>query len=699
MNAVNHTEAQAITTVTTAANVLQAADPSKHMILVPLSRLVLRPTGRNVRKTVPRMSVPQLAASIQRVGLLQNLIVIPAADGEHYEVVAGSRRLAALKLLAKKHRIAKDWEVPCLRVADGTARTASLTENVQREAMHPADQFEAFAALVAEGRPIEDIAADFSVTPLVVQRRLKLANVSPRLMADYRADAVTLDQLMALAITDGHAAQEAAFYDAPQWQRSPSALRERLTEREIDAYRHPLVRFVGLDTYEAAGGGIRRDLFAEGDAGVYLNDAALLERLAQDKLVGIAAEVKTEGWAWVDAAPAATYADLQAFQRAPRERRTPSKRNALRIEKLQAKMQEVAEAIDAAMDADDEDKAEALQEEGEALGEQLQALEDGLQGYGANVKAAAGAIVTIDRNGEAVIHRGLLRAAEAMALRTLEKLRQGFGSAEGEAENEDENESDKAPKAAISDRLAQRLSAHRTAALQIEVARHPQVALAALVHGMVQTVLQERHYGHDLPLGVRLTVQDRLEGMAPDWPESPAAVALRELQQVAGLALPEDSAELFAVLLATEQGELVTLLAVCVASTVDVVTPRAMPHRPGAELVQAVGLDMAAWWKPSAEGYFKHVPKAAILDAVGEFAPDSVTRLGKLKKADIASEAERLAEGTDWMPAMFKADGDTGAERNNAQQQSKKAALPQPQETLMEDDGAEVKEVVEALAA
>jgi len=654
MNAVTTTEARA---VSTGANVLQAADPSKHMILVPLSRLVLRPTGRNVRKTVPRMSVPQLAASIQRVGLLQNLIVIASADGEHYEVVAGGRRLAALKLLAKKHRIAKDWDVPCLQVADGTARTASLTENVQREAMHPADQFEAFAALVAEGRPIEDIAADFSVTPLVVQRRLKLANVSPRLMADYRADAVTLDQLMALAVTDDHASQDAAFYDAPQWQRSPSALRDRLTEREIDAYRHPLVRFVGLDTYEAAGGGIRRDLFAEGDAGVYLNDAALLERLAQDRLAGIAAEVKAEGWAWVDAAPAARYADLQTFQRAPRERREPSKREAQRIEKLQAKMQEVAEAVDAAMEAEDEDKADALQEEGERLGDQLQTLEDGLQGYGDNVKAAAGAIVTIDRNGEAVIHRGLLREAEAKALRTLEKLRQGFGSVEGEDENDDEGESDEAPKAAISDRLAQRLSAHRTAALQIEVARHPQVALAALVHGMVQTILQDRHYGHDLPLGVRLTVQDRLEGMAPDWPESSAAVALREMKQVASLALPEDSAELFAVLLAMEQGELVKLLAVCVAFTVDVVTPRATVHQPGAELAQAVGLDMAAWWKPSAEGYFKHVPKVVILDAVGEFAPESVNRLGKLKKADIASEAERLANGTGWMPAIFKAVG------------------------------------------
>ena len=682
MNAVTTSEARAVnTTASSASNALQAADASKHMILVPLSRLVLRPTGRNVRKTVPRMSVPQLAASIQRVGLLQNLIVILAADGEHYEVVAGGRRLAALKLLAKKHRIAKDWDVPCLRVADGTARTASLTENVQRETMHPADQFEAFAALVAEGRPIEDIAADFSVTPLVVQRRLKLANVSPRLMADYRADAVTLDQLMALAVTDDHALQDAAFYDAPQWQRSPSALRERLTEREIDAYRHPLVRIDGLDAYEQAGGGIRRDLFAEDDAGVYLNDAALLERLAQDKLAGIAAEVGREGWAWVDATPDMTHADLHAFQRAPRERREPNKREAQRIEKLHAKMQGVAEAVDAAMNAEDEDKADALQEEGEALGEQLQVLEDGLQGYSDTARAAAGAIVTIDRNGEAVIHRGLLREAEAKALRTLEKLRQGFS--DPDAANDDEGEDDEPPKAAaISDRLAQRLSAHRTAALQIEVARHPQVAVAALVHGMVQTVLQGRYYGRDLPLGVSLKVQDRLDGMAPDWPESPAAVALRELQQAWSGKLPEDSAELFAALLAMEQGELVKLLAVCVASTVDVVTPRATPHQPGEELAQAVGLDMAAWWQPTAEGYFKHVPKAAVLQAVGEYAPDQVSRLAKLKKADIASEAERLADGAGWMPAIFKAEGPQEAGPEQDAPEDAEAMADEPAEAL-----------------
>ena len=677
MNAVTHPEAQALHAVI-------PAQPAQNMLLVPLSQL--RPSRRNVRKSAGQ-SIDPLASSIERVGLLQNLTVILASDGEHYEVVAGGRRLAALKLLAKKRRIAKDWQVPCLLVADASARTVSLTENVQREAMHPADQFEAFAALLAEGRPIEDIAADFAVTPLVVQRRLKLANVSPRLMADYRADAVTLDQLMALAITDGHAAQESAFYDAPQWQRNPTALRERLTEREIGA-SHALVRFVGLDTYEAAGGGIRRDLFAEGDAGVYVTDTALLETLVREKLGSHAAAVRAEGWAWVDATPAMTYADLQAFQRAPRERRTPSKRDAQRIEKLEAKMQAIGEAVDAALEVDDEDKAEALQEEGERLGQQLQALEDGLLDYNANARAAAGAIVTIDRNGEAVIHRGLLREAEAKALRTLEKLRHGFGNAEGEAENDVEGEAAEQPKAVnLSDRLAQRLSAHRTAALQIEMARHPQVALAALVHGMVKTVLQDG-YGHDLPLGVRLTVQDRLEGVAPDWPESPAAVALRELQQAWGEKLPENSAELFAVLLAMEQCELVKLLAVCVASTVDAVTPRATLHQHGEELSQAVRLDMAAWWKPTAEGYFKHVSKVVILDAVGEFAPDHVNRLAKLKKADIASEAERLADGMGWMPAFFKTEGPQDAAQKEG-----------PEQDIPKDAEAVADEPAEALAA
>ncbi len=52
MNAINHTEAQAIHAAASAAPAVlpEAADPSKNLILVSLSRLVSRPTGRNVRK-------------------------------------------------------------------------------------------------------------------------------------------------------------------------------------------------------------------------------------------------------------------------------------------------------------------------------------------------------------------------------------------------------------------------------------------------------------------------------------------------------------------------------------------------------------------------------------------------------------------------------------------------------------------------
>src|SRR3569623_846128 len=416
-----------------ALHAVSAAVAAHDLLLIPLSQL--RPSSRNVRKS-GGTSIPELASSIARVGLLQNLTVTAASDGEHYEVGAGKRRLAALKLLAKRRKLAKTHDVPCLLVPDASARTVSLTENVQREAMYPADQFEAFAALVAEGRPVEDIAADFGVTPLVVQRRLKLANVSPRLLADYRADAVTLDQLMALAITDDHTAQEAAFYESPQWQRSPQALREHLTEREIDATRDALARFVGIEAYEAAGGGMRRDLFSDDTRGVFLTDASLLDSLARDKLATTADSVRAEGWAWIEAVPRVTSAELHGFQHARRDRRTPNKTEAKRIAKLQAQQQAIDDRLNAD-DADDiaEEEASALYEESDKLGAVLDTIERSLLVFAPETLAVAGAIVTVDHAGEVITHRGLLREAEAKALRAQERQgMQAGGDYEGEAQ-------------------------------------------------------------------------------------------------------------------------------------------------------------------------------------------------------------------------------------------------------------------------
>jgi ParB family chromosome partitioning protein len=668
MNTVTHHETTSVAAAV--AHSVAAIGAGQDLLLIPLSRL--RPSSRNVRKS-GGTSIPELAASIARVGLLQNLTVVLSPDGEHYEVVAGRRRLAALKLLVKRRKLAKNHDVPCLLVPDAAARTVSLTENVQREAMHPADQFEAFAALVAEGRAIEDIAADFGVTPLVVQRRLRLANVSPRLLADYRADAVTLDQLMALAITDDHAAQEAAFYESPQWQRSPDALRDHLTREEIDAGRDPVARFVGLDAYEQAGGGVRRDLFADEHGGVFLADAALLDALARDKLAAVAEDVRAEGWGWVEAVPRATYGDLHRFQRVRATRREPGKAEAKRIAKLEADQAKLQERLDDENEAIGDAEAEALQDAMDAIGNDLDAIERTLMVYPVGVVPVAGAVVSLDPAGAVVVHRGLVREEDAKALRTQQRGEEADDDADDSstrAQREDEP-----PARTISEKLARRLSAHRTAALQAEVARHPHVALVAVVHRLAQRIVLDGYQGS--PLHISADPQDRLEQHAPDVAEAPAAVGMRQVREAWAARLPEDAEALFAELLEMPQSELLSLLAVCVGFTVSAIASREN-EQPAALLAQAVGLDMGAWWTPTAAGYFEHVSKAKALEAVQVFAPGEVHRLGKLKKAQIAAEAERLAAGSGWLPAMFR--------KPEATAQDGIAAADAPQETVHTSD-------------
>ncbi|HWH81290.1 MAG TPA: ParB/RepB/Spo0J family partition protein [Burkholderiaceae bacterium] len=642
MNTMNLSESTAVATATAAATTAAAIASGDERRLIPLSKL--RPSKRrNVRRR-GAMSIPELAASIARVRLLQNLTVVDAGDGEHFDVAAGRRRLAALRLLVKRRKLNPDAGVPCLVVPDAEALTASLTENVQREAMHPADQFEAFAALVAEGRPIEDIAADFCVPPLVVQRRLKLANASPRLLADYRAGAVTLEQLMALAITDDHAAQEAAFYDSPQWRRSPGALRDHLTRDEVSASSDALARFVGLDAYEAAGGAVRRDLFSDEQEGAYLADAALLDRLARDKLADTAEQVRTEGWAWVDVVPRATPAELYVFQRAPRERREPTKVEAKRIANLEAQRHALEDRLDAEETSDDD--SWALQGRLDALGDQLDAIDRSLTLYAPEVIAQAGAVVAVDHAGAVVVHRGLLRSEQAEKLRDRAKTaaRASDGTASPNAER---------PKAGLPEKLVRRLSAHRTAALQAEVARHPQIALVALVHHLASRLIC--HGCEGSPINISATSHvDGLVTNAPDIAEAPAATGLCEVCEAWAERLPADSDAMFAALLAMPQDELISLLAVCVASTVGAIQSRET-EAPARMLAQALDLDMNAWWTPTAAGYFEHVSKAKALEAVAEFAADQVTRLSKLKKADLASEAGRLAVGTGWLPSVLRA--------------------------------------------
>jgi ParB family transcriptional regulator, chromosome partitioning protein len=203
--------------------------------------------------------------------------LVVAKKGDKHHVVAGARRFAALRKLAKEKAIPKTFDVPC-RVIDAAGSTeTSLAENVIRTAMHPADQFDAFRSLVDEGMGVEEIATRFGVTATTVRQRLKHANVAPGLFELYRADEINLDQLMALAVTDDHAAQERVWDSAQEWQRNPNSLRRALTETMVDAASDPRARFVGLEAYINAGGQIDRDLFQPEHEG-YLTDPAKLDR-------------------------------------------------------------------------------------------------------------------------------------------------------------------------------------------------------------------------------------------------------------------------------------------------------------------------------------------------------------------------------------------------------------------------------------
>jgi ParB family transcriptional regulator, chromosome partitioning protein len=80
----------------------------------------------------------------------------------------------------KRKEIRKTEPSRCIVDTANDPHEISLDENVTRENMHPADQFEAFKKLAEErGLGAEDIAARFGVTPHVVRQRLRLAAVSP----------------------------------------------------------------------------------------------------------------------------------------------------------------------------------------------------------------------------------------------------------------------------------------------------------------------------------------------------------------------------------------------------------------------------------------------------------------------------------------------------------------------------------------
>jgi ParB family chromosome partitioning protein len=280
--------------------------------LVPISQLTLSPD--NARRTGKPVDIDVLAALIKSQGLLHNLLVREKGD-DRYEIVDGGRRLAALKLLIRSGERPKAEPVPVkVLTPEQQDLEVSLAANLGRIDMHPADTFEAFHRLAdGQGATPDAIGVRFGYAASTVRGFLKLANCSPRLMKAFRRDDIALDQMKALAISDDHKKQEAAFFGAPEHFRSPRQLRQRLIDGKIDA-SDKFARFVGLPAYEQAGGTLTRDLFG-GERDVYVDDVDLLHRLAADKLEAEAQTFRDQGWKWVEIVPDFAHANMHGFAR------------------------------------------------------------------------------------------------------------------------------------------------------------------------------------------------------------------------------------------------------------------------------------------------------------------------------------------------------------------------------------------------
>lgn len=606
----------------------------------------------NVRKKAPT-DIEGLADSIAAKGLMQNLVVHSINGGRakraKFGVCGGQRRLAAFDLLFARGKIKKGHPVAVKIVSEAEALAASLLEN-QHEPMCPADQCEAFKMLVEEGRSAEYVAALFSVSPQVVQRRLKLANAAPRLLNLFRNDEISIEQIKALALADDHELQERVWAEAVQpWQREPRELRAAITQTEIDASRSHLARFVGIDAYEAAGGYVRKDLFSDTDNAGFIADADLLHRLATDKLIAASQAVSVEGWSWTEVRAKRDYSEMMRFGRLQSFTRDLTVQEQAVFDALVAKRDEASAKLDACYASDDEaEEGERLEEEANATSEAVDAYAERFEAFNPEDMKQAGAFIVVGNDGELMVERGLVRPDDTAKLTGNEESSDAtFGVGASRALKE---------KPLHGEKLCRRLTAHRTAAVQIELSRHPTIALAAMMNRLIPVVFRE-HYlcsyaEHEVKIDAH-TSRDKLLSEADDM-ESSVAWQELEAERAKWIAmLPKNVNAVLPWLLEQEAELTANLFAFCVAATVDGISAADRAH-PINALVDLMQVDMPYYWTPTRESYFDHISKARIVDVVLEaVSPEAAADLQSMKKGDAATAAELRLKEKGWLPEVL----------------------------------------------
>jgi ParB family chromosome partitioning protein len=621
---------------------------------IPLSKLLA--WNDNVRATGADEGIGELADSIAAVGLLQGLVVKKEPRGK-YAVIAGRRRLMALSKLADGGQVKATMPVPC-RIAPKHADLPeiSLTENFCRLPIHPADEFKAFQLLIDSGKSVADVAARFGVTEAVVLRRLALARVSPNLIDRYREGELNLELLQAFTLTDDHDAQEAVWNQLQPWNRKPHIVRQLLSNDDIPA-SDKRVRFVGLENYEQAGGGLRRDLFADGEAGTYITDPAFLNRLVSEKLKTLSDEIENEGWKWIEIQPEIDHQAISRYRRVHAPELPLSEEAQAEITALEETRERLAEKLADEEEAEDSPEIQAVYDQIDEIDARIQFIRrDRRVNYSDDVKARCGVVIGVGQDGEATFVRGLLRKEDEKEASGSDDANEKKGSVPANPEPEPES-------ANYSAALIETLTQHKTAAIAVELSQRPTVALAAVVHAMTLS-----EFGLDLNLYrsktcVQVSTREAfLEGASG----SPALASLQQ-QKGAWLEILSAQPDIWAWCLMQDQPTLLKLLAHLVARTVNAVKSKSDTEDATARFAQAdhlaaaLDVDMSKWFTPTAENFFSKVSKASIAEALAEAGKPASADSLKLKKPQLAALAETELKSTGWLPAPIRISSAVGS--------------------------------------
>jgi ParB family chromosome partitioning protein len=131
----------------------------------------IKPNPFQPRKEFDEKSIEELAASINKYGLLQPIVVIK--DNENYILVAGERRLRAVKSLNKKK-----IKAIILDIDLNELREFALIENIQRENLNPIEIAESLKSLIEEHNYThEELARIISKSRSYVTNLLRLLSL------------------------------------------------------------------------------------------------------------------------------------------------------------------------------------------------------------------------------------------------------------------------------------------------------------------------------------------------------------------------------------------------------------------------------------------------------------------------------------------------------------------------------------------